>query len=98
MPETTPGSPMAKWWVIIAIVAVVLIAIAYFATRHSQHADINAAANGTGQGGAYDATTGNVVPANGGPPDGRAERAGGGRQQHGQHGRLTTARLPHRPA
>ena len=67
MPETTPGSPMAKWWVLIAIVAVVLIAITFFATRHSQHTDVNAAANGAGQGGAYDATTGNVVPADATP-------------------------------
>lgn len=63
MPETTPGAPMAKWWIVIAIIAVVAIAGVYLATRHSQHIDANATANGTGQGAAYDATSGNVVPA-----------------------------------
>ena len=63
MPDTTPGSPMAKWWIAIAITALVLVGIVYFATRHSQHVDANAVANGTGRGAAYDETTGNVVPA-----------------------------------
>ena len=67
MPDTTPGSPMAKWWAVIAVVAVVLIVVVFLATRHSQHVDANATANGTGRGAAYDATTGNVVPADATP-------------------------------
>lgn len=67
MTDTSPRSSKATWWVLAIIAIVAILLIVYFATRHSQKVDNVATANGTGQGAAYDETTGNVVPANAAP-------------------------------
>lgn len=67
MTDTAPRSSKAIWWILAIIALVVILAVVYFATRHSQHVDANATANGTGVGQAYDATTGNEVPADATP-------------------------------
>lgn len=54
-------------WVIAIVLLLVLAGGAFLATRHSNHVDARAAANGTGVGAALDPTTGNVVPANATP-------------------------------
>lgn len=54
-------------WIVVIVAFLVIAGGAYLATRHSQKADATATANVTGVGVAYDATTGNTVPANATP-------------------------------
>ena len=50
-------------WILVIAAFVIILAVVFFATRHSQQVDATATSNATGFGTAYDATTGNTVPA-----------------------------------
>ena len=54
-------------WILVIVAFVIIAGGVFFATRHSQKVDATATANVTGVGTAYDATTGNTVPANATP-------------------------------